>query len=154
VNYASYIIDSVRRLAMRKGFFVSRVVGILIVAGVLLGGCASTKPFLGFLATTGYVDQKMQAQTAANQQSLDKIQSDLKSLQDDVNKFQDQTGQIKQITDEISKTRDQTQQLEKLASTVGDRIAGLPRETLLQLADMIQKDLAQTAAAGISSSAK
>ncbi|HUX20112.1 MAG TPA: hypothetical protein VMW69_02660 [Spirochaetia bacterium] len=121
---------------------------------MLLGGCASTKPFLGFLATTGYVDQKMQAQSTANQQSLDKIQADLKSLQDDINKFQDQTGQIKQIADEIAKTRDQTQQLEKLAATVGDRLAGLPRDTLLQLADMIQKDLAQSNAAATTSSTK
>ena len=139
---------------MRKGFLVSKIAGILIGAVVLLGGCASTKPFLGFLATTGYVDQKMQAQSTANQQSLDKIQADLKSLQDDINKFQDQTGQIKQIADEIAKTRDQTQQLEKLAATVGDRLAGLPRDTLLQLADMIQKDLAQSNAAATTSSTK
>lgn len=128
---------------MRKGFLLSKMGGVLIGAVILLAGCASTKPFLGFLATTGYVEQKMQAQSDANKQSLDKIQQDLNALQSDVNKFQDQTTQIKQITDEIAKTKDQTQQLEKLAASVGDRIASLPRQTLLELADMIQKNLAK-----------
>lgn len=126
---------------MIKGARIGVVGGIAIGAIVLLAGCASTKPFLGFIATTGYVEQKMQVQSEANQKSLEKIQNDLESLQGDVNRFEDQTGQIKQIMDELAKTKSQTEQLEKLASSVGDRIASLPRETLLQLAELIQKSL-------------
>ena len=135
---------------MRKGFSLRKLIVIGAATVVLLGGCASTQPFLGFLATTGYVDQKMKAEASANQQSLDKIQSDLSTLQSDVNTFKDQTSQIKQITDEIDKTRTETQQLQQLASTVEDRIASLPRDTLLQLADLIQKNLAKDAASSSS----
>ena len=128
---------------MQKGRDLLKLLVLLCGSSVLLAACASTKPFLGFLATTGYVDQKMQTQSEANKQSLDKIDSDLKSLQADVSKFQDQSSQIKQLLDEIDATKGQVDQLQKLASTVGDQIAGLPRETLLQLADLIQKSLAQ-----------
>lgn len=126
---------------MQKEFSI----GKLALAGagvlVLLAGCASTKPFLGFIATTGYVDQRMQVQSEANQQSLDKIQTDLQTLQAEVSKFGDQTAQINQLMEELAKTKVQTQALEKLAASVGDRIAGLPRETLLQLAALIQQQL-------------
>lgn len=126
---------------MKTGFNIGRLSLAGVGALVLLVGCASTKPFLGFLATTGYVDQKMQVQAEANQKNLDRIQADLQTLQADVNKFQDQTAQIKQITDELAKTKSQTQQLEQLATTVKGQIASLPHDTLLQLAELIQQQL-------------
>lgn len=131
---------------MQRGRDFLKLFVLLCGSFVLLAACASTKPFLGFLATTGYVDQKMQTQSETNKKSLDKIESDLNALQADVSKFQDQSSQIKQLMDEIDATKSQTEQLQKLASTVGDQIAALPRATLLQLADMIQKSLAQQSA--------
>lgn len=131
---------------MTKGVDLGKISVLAVGTLLVLAACASTKPFLGFIATTGYVDQKMQAQSEANRKSLETIQADLQTLRADVGRFQDQTDQIKQIMDEIDKTRSQTQQLEQLAASVGDRLAGLPRETLLQLADLIQKNLAKDTA--------
>lgn len=126
---------------MTKGVSIGRFVLAGVGALVLLGGCASTKPFLGFIATTGYVDQKMQVQSEANQKSLDKIQGDLQAIQTELNKYQDQSVQIKKLMDELAATRSQTQKLEQLAASVSDKIAGLPRDTLLQLAALIQQQL-------------
>ncbi len=131
---------------MIKGVVLGKISVLAVGTLLALAACASTKPFLGFIATTGYVDQKMQAQSEANRKSLETIQADLQTLRADLGRFQDQTDQIKQIMDEIDKTRSQTQQLEQLAASVGDRLAGLPRETLLQLADLIQKNLTKDTA--------
>lgn len=126
---------------MERSFNIGKFVLAAIGALVLLAGCASTKPFLGFIATTGYVQQKMQVQSEANQKSLDKIDADLQQLQAEVSKFKDQSAQIKQLMDELEKTMSQTKQLEGLAVAVQEKIASLPRDTLLQLAALIQQQL-------------
>jgi outer membrane murein-binding lipoprotein Lpp len=111
----------------------------VVFALALLGGCTSTG-FLGFLATTDQVDKKLAAQNDETQTSIDQLDSDIKTLQDDVAKFKDQTDQINTLLQ-------QTQELQQLASTVEGRLASLPRETLLELSDMIQKALASGAGA-------
>ena len=116
----------------RVGMARRLIVAAPIVA-VLLTSCTSTG-FLGFLATTKQVDAKLSTQQDQTQKNIDQIDSDIKTLQADVSKFNDQTAQINALLQ-------QTQQLQKLASTVEGRLASLPRDTLLQLSDLIQKAL-------------
>lgn len=126
---------------------VARIAWVLVPAvAFVVVGCSTTKGFLG-LATTGYVDQQMSAAVEQNKKTVDQIESELQTLQGDVGKVKDQSDQINAILDELAQTKSSTEQLQKLATGVQDKLDALPRETLMQLADLIQKALAQTAPA-------
>ena len=126
---------------MRIGGIARWLMVIVPMALLPLSGCTTTNGFMGFLATTKGVDARIAAAQDENQKSLDRIDSEIEALQADVKQYKDQTSQIDQLLQ-------QTQQLQKLASTVGVRLAALPRETLLQLSDLIQKALEPSSTGG------
>lgn len=118
---------------MRRTENLARLSVILPAAIMLLGGCTSTG-FLGFLATNDQVNQKLAEQSKETQKNIDQLDTQVKSLEGEMKTYKDQSDQINALLD-------QTRALQKLAAGVEDRLASLPRETLLQLADLIQTAL-------------
>ena len=125
----------------------ARILWALVpVAVFLIAGCTTTKPILG-IATAGYVDSRIATANDENKKSIAQMEDDLKALQSDVAKFKDQTEQINAILDDLAKAKSTTAELQQLASTVKDKIDSLPKETLLQLADLIRSSLSENESA-------
>ncbi|MBA7676352.1 hypothetical protein ES703_84593 [subsurface metagenome] len=51
---------------------------------IILAGCASTKPFLGFLATATYIDNSISEATEATRQDLETNKQELETTKDDL----------------------------------------------------------------------
>ena len=118
------------------------VVGAVALVA-LLAGCASTG-FLGFIATTGYVDKhlsaeqkKTQAQIAENTNQVHKVQSDVKNL--DVLK-----STLESLITEVKQNTRSTGELKKLAAGMETRLNQIPRDTLAELVQILQQYLKQS----------
>jgi len=105
---------------------VRKIVILAVVATVMLSGCISGK-FLGFLATSDYVDQKEKA--LADDQA--KQIADLKAQLADYEKFKQQT----------QNAVDQINQFQALAKRVEGRLDQVPKEVIKQIIDALQAAL-------------
>ena len=96
---------------------------LVFAAALALSGCA-TSGFLGFLATTQYVDLKakgIQDQQAAEIAALKAQLADYQSVKD----------QAKAAVDQANESRKTLEDLEA-------RIASLPKDVIRQIADILQ----------------
>ena len=96
---------------------------LVIAAAIALSGCA-TSGFLGFLATTQYVDLK--TKTVQDQQA-----AEIAALKAQLTDYQSVKDQAKAAVDQANESR---KTLEDLQS----RIASLPKEVIRQIADILQ----------------
>lgn len=113
---------------------------------LLLSGCASTG-FLGFIATTQYVDkhlataqQQTQAQIAENTNEVHKVRSD-------VAKLNELRSTLQSLVADINRNKKSTEELKSLAAKMETRLNEIPRETLMQLVQILQQYLKQNQAA-------
>jgi hypothetical protein len=107
----------------RKEITVKKLVMLVFAAALALSGCA-TSGFLGFLATTQYVDLKakgIQDQQAAEIAALKAQLADYQSVKD----------QAKAAVDQANESRKTLEDLEA-------RIASLPKDVIRQIADILQ----------------
>ncbi len=110
-----------------------KIVILAVVATVMLSGCISGK-FLGFLATSDYVDQKEKA--LADDQA--KQIADLKAQLADYEKFKQQT---QNAVDQINQSQKTIQDLQALARRVEGRLDQVPKEVIKQIIDALQAAL-------------
>jgi TolA-binding protein len=123
---------------------MKRFIALVVCAGFLLGGCASGK-FLGFLATTDYVDAQSKAAVAAQAAKIDeqtaKIDQQaavIKQLEGQVTDFATLKSQAQQAIDQVSQTQKTLADLQDLAKRAEDRIVAIPREVIQQMIDALQ----------------
>jgi uncharacterized protein YoxC len=109
---------------------------VLALAAFLATGCATTG-FLGFLATTKYVEGKVQASAAEASGALQEIRADLEQTRQKVENIQQLAGQMEGMLSEVS-------QVEKLVHELELRLSQLPEQTLRLLADLIQAHLSSS----------
>jgi hypothetical protein len=102
---------------------VKRLLVLAVVAALALSGCA-TSGFLGFLATTQYVDLK--AKTIQEQQA-----AEIAALKAQLADYQSVKDQAKAAVDQANESRKALEDLQA-------RIASLPREVIRQIADILQ----------------
>jgi cell shape-determining protein MreC len=107
---------------------------LVIVAAVALSGCA-TSGFLGFLATTQYVDTKAKAvqdQQAAEAKAVrDQQAAEIAALKAQLADYQSVKDQAKAAVDQANESRKTLEDLEA-------RIASLPKDVIRQIADILQ----------------
>ena len=127
---------------MKKFLLISTVLVILL----FITGCATDKGLFGFIATTDYVKIQLEETKKATEAELNATKQDLRSVKKDVAEFKGLTGNVKKLLDEVSKAKQSNEELQKLAKTIETRLNDLPRETLLQLVQVLQNYLDETKA--------
>ena len=116
---------------------MKRLLILAPLAWLVLSGCATTG-FLGFLATTKYVNGKVEASSSEARSGLEETRTDLEQMRAEVTRFKELTGQVEGLLAEIARTRETTEELRRLTGELESRIKGLPEETLRELAGLIQ----------------
>jgi hypothetical protein len=102
---------------------VKKLLLLIFVAALALSGCA-TSGFLGFLATTQYVDLK--AKTIQDQQA-----AEIAALKAQLADYQSVKDQAKAAVDQANESR-------KTLDDLQARIATLPKDVIRQIADILQ----------------
>ena len=105
---------------------MKKILVLAVIAAVALSGCASGK-FLGFLATTDYVDAKTKAQDAQI--------ADLKAQLAD---YQSLKAQAQAAIDQMNQSQKAIQDLQSMAQRTQDRLTSLPKEVIRQIVDILQ----------------
>lgn len=108
---------------------------IIILAAVALSGCA-TKPFIGFLATTQYVDR-------VAKEIQDKQAAEIAALKAQLADYQSIKDQAKAAVDQVNESRKTIEDLQALARRAEARIGSIPKEVIRQIADILQGSLSQ-----------
>ena len=112
---------------------MKKLVVVLVLAALALSGCASGK-FLGFLATTDYVD----AQAKAVQ---DKQAAEIEQLKTQLAEYQSVKEQAQAAVDQVNQTQKTVQDLQALAQRAEERIGSIPKEVIKQIVDILQAAL-------------
>ena len=118
-----------------KETIVKKLLLLAIIAAVALSGCA-TSGFLGFLATTQYVDLK--AKAIQDQQS-----AEIATLKSQLADYQAIKDQAKEAIDQVNESRKSIEDLQALARRAEARIGSIPKEVIKQIADILQGSLGQ-----------
>ncbi len=105
---------------------MKKLLVIAVIAAFALTGCASGK-FLGFLATTDYVDTQTK-DLKAREQAQDAQIADLKAQLAD---YQALKAQAQAAIDQMNKSEQAIQDLE-------GRINSIPRQVIRQIVDILQ----------------
>jgi len=102
---------------------VKKLLVLVIVAALALSGCA-TSGFLGFLATTHYVDLK--AKAIQDQQAAE------------IAALKAQLADYQAIKDQAKAAADQANESRKTLEDLQARIASIPKDVIRQIADILQ----------------
>jgi uncharacterized membrane protein YdfJ with MMPL/SSD domain len=112
---------------------MKRYVVLVIIVVLALSGCASGK-FLGFLATTDYVDA--QAKALADQQT-----AELGSLKAQLEENKALLDQARAAVEQSSQTRKEVEDLQSLAKRAEAKIASIPKDVIKRIVDILQSAL-------------
>ncbi|HET6452078.1 MAG TPA: hypothetical protein VFI08_12245 [Spirochaetia bacterium] len=112
---------------------MKKLLVLAVLAAVALSGCAGGK-FLGFLATTDYVDGKTR-DLEARSKAQDAQIADLKAQLAD---YQSLKAQAQAAIDQMNKSQQAIQDLQDAAQRAEARINSLPREVIRQIVQILQ----------------
>ncbi len=116
---------------------------VLALAAILTTGCATTG-FLGFLATTKYVDRKVQAEAAEASSALEQTRADLEQTRGKVEDMEQLAGKMEGMLNEVSQVQKSTEELGKLVHELELKMSQLPDQTLRLLSELIQTHLSSS----------
>jgi outer membrane murein-binding lipoprotein Lpp len=105
---------------------MKRCVVLVVLVALALSGCASGR-FLGFLATTDYVDAK--AKALSDQQSAE------------IGSLKAQLEQAKAAVEQVNQTKKTIDELQALARRAEAKIASIPKDVIRQIVDILQSAL-------------
>jgi hypothetical protein len=114
---------------------MKRYIVLVVLVALALSGCASGK-FLGFLATSDYVDAKAKALT--EQQS-----AEISSLKAQLEENKALLDQARAAVEQVNQTKKTVDDLQALAKRAEAKIASIPRDVIKQIADILQAALNQ-----------
>ena len=120
------------------------VVVLGLAVTILLGGCASTG-FLGFLATTPYVRQRVDGAAREEARQREQLEQEIDTLRRNVADIQRLTGELETLMRRIDRTERNTEELKSLTTLMQTRLEALPRDTLEELVVILQGYLKKTA---------
>jgi hypothetical protein len=110
---------------------MKRICVLAVIALVALSGCASGK-FLGFLATTDYVDTKAKEQAA-----------EIAALKTQLAQYESIKAQAQAAIDQVEQSKKTISDLQALAQRAEARIGSIPKEVIKQIVDILQASLGQ-----------
>ena len=105
---------------------MKRICVLAVIAITALSGCASGK-FLGFLATTDYVDKQTKEQAA-----------EIASLKVQLADFQSIKVQAQAAIDLVNESQKTIQDLQALAKRAEARIGQIPQEVIKRIINILQ----------------
>jgi hypothetical protein len=105
---------------------MKRICVLAVIAITVLSGCASGK-FLGFLATTDYVDKQTKEQAA-----------EIASLKVQLADFQSIKVQAQAAIDLVNESQKTIQDLQALAKRAEARIGQIPQEVIKRIINILQ----------------
>ena len=117
---------------------MKRILALAVLAAVALTGCVNGK-FLGFLATTDYVDAKARDAEARAKAQDEQIAALKAQLAD----YQSLKAQAQAAIDQMNQSQKTIQDLQSLAQRAESRINSIPREVIRQIVDILQGSLGQ-----------
>ncbi len=103
---------------------MKKMLVLAVVAAVALSGCASGK-FLGFLATTDYVDRQNKEQAA-----------EIAALKAQLADYQTLKTQAQAAIDQMNQSQKTIEDLQALAKRAEARIGQIPREVIKQIIEI------------------
>ncbi len=112
---------------------MKRLIVLTVGAALALSGCASGK-FLGFLATTDYVD----AQSKATEQ---KQAAEIEQLKAQLAEYQSVKDQAAAAVAQVNQTQKTIEELQAIARQAEQRIGSIPKEVIKQIVDILQAAL-------------
>ena len=124
------------RVLMLKKLWVA--FGLVVV--LVLAGCATTKP-IWFIATPGYVEARVATSEDATRLEYE---AQIARLQDELDAQKAVSDDLAALADVIGEIESSNQELLGLADELEDRLAELPRETLRQLVEILQRHLEES----------
>ena len=125
------------RVTVTAVLMKTKWVAICLLATISLAGCATTKP-IWFIATPGYVE----AQIATSEDATrSEYEAQIAQLQRDLNAQRAVADELAALTGVISEIESNNRELLGLADELEDRLAALPRETIRQLVDILERHL-------------
>jgi hypothetical protein len=110
---------------------MKRICVLAVIAMIALSGCASGK-FLGFLATTDYVDKQNKAQAA-----------EIAALKVQLADYQSIKTQALAAIDQVNQSQKTIQDLQALAQRAEARIGSIPQEVIKKIIAILQASLDQ-----------
>jgi len=110
---------------------MKRICVLVVITFIALSGCAN-QGFLGFLATTGYVDRVAKEQAA-----------EIASLKAQIADYQSLKAQAQEAIDQVNKSQKDIQDLQVLAQKAEARIGAIPNEVIRKIVDILQASLDQ-----------
>lgn len=116
---------------------MKRLLFLAPVVLLMFGGCASTG-FLGFLATTQYVDQHIAKAQQETDAKVAQTQDDVNKLQSNVQNLDQLKAQLTGLIADLQKQKEETAQLQDLAKQVEARLNQLPVDTIRQIVLVLQ----------------
>jgi hypothetical protein len=112
---------------------VKRLVIVTVIAVLALSGCVGGK-FLGFLATSDYVDAQAKAIT-------DKQAAEIEQLKAQLADYQTVKQQAEAAVAQVNKTEKTIADLQAIAQQAEARIGAIPKEVIQQIVDILQAAL-------------
>ncbi|MBU8913326.1 MAG: hypothetical protein KOO61_04830 [Spirochaetales bacterium] len=113
--------------------------GLVVV--LVLAGCATTEP-IWFVATPGYVEARLATSEEATRVEYE---AQIGRLQDELNAQRAVSDELAALADVVGEIESSNQELLGLADGLEDRLAELPRETIRQLVEILQRHLEEDA---------
>ena len=110
---------------------MKKMIVLAAIAIIALSGCASGK-FLGFLATTDYVDRQKKEQAV-----------EIAALKAQLADYQALKTQAQAAIEQMNQSQKTIQDLQALAQRAEARINSIPREVIKQIVDILQASLGQ-----------
>ena len=131
---ARHNMDGARRCRVecaQEDTTVKKLIVLAVIAIIALSGCASGK-FLGFLATTDYVDRQKKEQAV-----------EIAALKAQLADYQALKTQAQAAIEQMNQSQKTIQDLQALAQRAEARINSIPREVIKQIVDILQASLGQ-----------
>ncbi|MEW5814512.1 MAG: hypothetical protein AB1798_03820 [Spirochaetota bacterium] len=128
---------------------------ILLCLMILVFNSCATTGFLGFLATTKYVENKVNASSAKTADNIEQVNQkvektsegmerqveEVAGLKEEIGKFRDFIKQLEGYIADLTTTKQATQDLQEQAKQLAARLGSIPRETIKELAAILEKYL-------------
>jgi len=112
---------------------VKKLLALIVLVSLALSGCATGK-FLGFLATTDYVDAKSKA--VADQQA-----AQIEQLKSQVAENATALEAAKSAVEKMNKVQKTISDLQESMKDVQDKVGSMPKDVIKQIADLLQASL-------------
>jgi TolA-binding protein len=106
----------------------------------LLSSCA-TSGFLGFLATTDYVEREVKEARTQSRSEIRELDQRVDSMQSEVTEMKQVRKRLSELVAQVEETRAATEELQRLADDVRGRLDRMPRETIEELTLILQQYL-------------